>query len=367
MGPKAPFLSAQRMAKSAKTTVEKITEIVPVTQSSSILITELPEIIMFYVFQYLDDRNLDICSQVCSQWRDIIEHMMNHRVTMISRKIPLNVINSVIYESEKLHRYAEFGDNFQYNCFVFGDESVRNFHSQYKYVYLGHLYVGIAYPINEDEIRSFTERCKFSSIEETTEIQISMFPNIPDFNIFNYPFKLVGNESMLSDKSCLKNEIKKVCHKMNITDEEIKCFILYKDFAVCPYEDKTKPFINYSIHRDVYRLTVFYGKRANAFGVFILPDETCYKTAKRKLEKLKHSELKMVQKRCFAYIFHDSCMKCLDTATRAFREVFPLVNYVTYKFFPYYVSIIARKDEYFCVETNTPTHCRFSIIVFVWW
>ncbi|XP_023232610.1 serine/threonine-protein kinase Sgk1-like [Centruroides sculpturatus] len=73
-----------RMAKSAKTTDGKTTEIVPVTQSGSILVTELPEI-MFYIFQYLDDRNLDICSQVCSQWRDIIEHMMSHRVTMISR------------------------------------------------------------------------------------------------------------------------------------------------------------------------------------------------------------------------------------------------------------------------------------------
>ncbi|XP_023232626.1 uncharacterized protein LOC111632441 [Centruroides sculpturatus] len=221
-----------------------------------------------------------------------------------------------------------------------------------------------ALPINEDETCSFTEHYKFSSIEETTEIQISMLPNIPGFNFFNYRFLLYENESILSDKSCLKNEIKKACHKMNVTDEQKKCVILYKDFAVCPCEDKTKPFINYSIRRDVYRLTVFYGKRVNTFSLFIFPDKTGYKNVKRKLEKLKHSKLKMVQKRCFAYIFHDACKKCIDTVTGEFREVFPQVNYVTYNFLP---LIIGNKDEYFRIKRKTSTACRFSVMVFVWW
>ncbi|XP_023232603.1 uncharacterized protein LOC111632422 [Centruroides sculpturatus] len=95
------------------------------------LVTELPEI-MINIFQYLNDAELDACSQVCTLWKDIIEHILFHRVIMITRKIPLIAINSVVCESEKLRPYFGFDEHFQYNWFVFGDEPERKIHSTYN-------------------------------------------------------------------------------------------------------------------------------------------------------------------------------------------------------------------------------------------
>ncbi|XP_023209956.1 uncharacterized protein LOC111612900 [Centruroides sculpturatus] len=357
--------------------MEETTEIGAISPRGCTLVTKLPEI-MINIFQYLNDAELDACSQVCTKWRDIIEDIIYDRVTMITRKIPLIAINSVVCESEQLRPYFGFDEHFQYNWFVFGDEPQRKIHSTYnrneivesmytrdtsssrKYMEFTHALCRNA------DTHIFPAHYKFSSIEETTEIQILMFPNITGFDIFNYPFAFFGNESIFYDKSDLKKEIKNVCHKMNIPDEEIKCVIFYKDFAVYSYQDKTKPSINFSIHRDVGRLTIFYGERVNAFSVYIYEFKSGYTTIKEKLERLKHSVLKMVEKRCFAYIFHEACIECIDTATRAFREVFHLMNYVTYNFLPLYLSIIPSKKEFFHVEEDDFIPCT-TLMVFVWW
>ncbi|XP_023241784.1 uncharacterized protein LOC111640010 [Centruroides sculpturatus] len=428
-----------RISKMAETTLEKTTETGAISPRGCTLITELPEIII-HIFQYLKDGELDVCRQVCTKWRDIIENIMYHRVTMMTRKIPFNIIITAMHESENLRPYVGFDDNFQYSWFVLGDKSDRpvlttddlnRFKTptlepipSHKYTYFMHSYnlceseklrpytgfdehfqynwfvfgdepkrkIHSTYNRNEfvesmytrdtsssrkymefthalcknADTHIFPEHYKFSSIEETTEIQILMFPNITGFDIFNYPFAFFGNESIFYDKSDLKKEIKNVCHKMNIPDEEIKCVIFYKDFAVYSYQDKTKPSINFSIHRDVGRLTIFYGERVNAFSVYIYEFKSGYTTIKEKLERLKHSVLKMVEKRCFAYIFHEACIECIDTATRAFREVFHLMNYVTYNFLPLYLSIIPSKKEFFHVEEDDFIPCT-TLMVFVWW
>ncbi|XP_023213829.1 uncharacterized protein LOC111616682 [Centruroides sculpturatus] len=108
----------------AETTLEKTTETGAISPRGCTLITELPEIII-HIFQYLKDGELDVCRQVCTKWRDIIENIMYHRVTMMTRKIPFNIIITAIHESENLRPYVGFDDNFQYCWFVLGDKSDR--------------------------------------------------------------------------------------------------------------------------------------------------------------------------------------------------------------------------------------------------
>ncbi|XP_023232639.1 uncharacterized protein LOC111632454 [Centruroides sculpturatus] len=128
----------------------------------------------------------------------------------------------------------------------------------------------------------FPAHYKCSSIERT-EIQMSLFPNIPGFNIFNYPFTLFGTASILRDKSDLIKEIENVCQKMNLSDEQTKCVMFYKDIAVYSFEEETEHFLDCSDHRDVYRLTLFHGEKVKAFPVYIhiyAHRETGYTTIK---------------------------------------------------------------------------------------
>ncbi|XP_023211175.1 uncharacterized protein LOC111614028 [Centruroides sculpturatus] len=106
----------------AETTLEQTTETGAISPRGCTLITEMPDIIIMNIFEYLKDAELDLCRQVCTKWRDIIENIMYYRVTMITRKIPLNVIITAIYESESLRPYVGFDNNFQYNWFILEDK-----------------------------------------------------------------------------------------------------------------------------------------------------------------------------------------------------------------------------------------------------
>ncbi|XP_067132457.1 uncharacterized protein [Centruroides vittatus] len=331
-------MNANKISEIAETTLEKTSEISTISPPDSILITDLPEIIMIYIFEYLNDGQLDICSQVCTQWRGIVENIMYRRVTMITRKIPLDVLNSAIYESENLRPYVGFDDNFQYSWFVLESESK-------------HTRASISYRGADTQL--------LLPIEETTEIKISMFPNIPHFNIFNYSLKLFRYEVLLKYKSDLIKKIKNVCHKKNIRDKETKCIMLYKDNALC---NETKHFSDFSDNRDVYRLTVFHGERVKVFPVYLY-GKTDYTTIEEKLERLKYSELRMIQKRCFVYIFNRAIKENIATATQALRKVFPTVNHITCNILPYY--FFPRGLRYYHV-VNGKISC-ITLMVFVWW
>ncbi|XP_023221277.1 uncharacterized protein LOC111623030 [Centruroides sculpturatus] len=361
----------------AETALEKTTEIGAISPRGCTLITELPEIII-NTFQYLKDEELDAGSQVCTLCRDIIVNIMYQRVTMITRKIPLIAIITAIHESENLRPYVGFKDHFQYNWFVLGDEPELTIQSKYGLIGFresklasipSHKYMYFTHSLNRNSVTlPFPAHHEYSSTE-TTEIQILMFPKIPGFNISNYSFSLRGNESILRDKSDLIKEIKNVCHRNNIPDEQTKCVVFYKDIAIYSFEDETEHLLGFTDHRDVYRLTLFHDEKVNAFPVYIhiyAHQGTGYTTIKEKLERLKYSELKMVQKRCFAYIFRYACTDCIDAATRAFRKVFPLVKYVTYNFLPSYLSIISSEEEYFHVVDDDSIPCS-TLMVFVWW
>ncbi|XP_023213514.1 cholesterol 7-desaturase-like, partial [Centruroides sculpturatus] len=90
-----------RMSKMAETTLEKTTETGAISPRDCTLITELPEIII-HIFQYLKDGELDLCRQVCTKWRDIIENIMYHRVTMITRDLTDNRYNEGRANERKL-------------------------------------------------------------------------------------------------------------------------------------------------------------------------------------------------------------------------------------------------------------------------
>ncbi|XP_023219612.1 uncharacterized protein LOC111621633 isoform X2 [Centruroides sculpturatus] len=93
------------------------TEICQMSQLGFVALTELPEIITYRVFEYLEDTELDVCRQVCTEWRDIADRIMYHKVTMIKREIPFNLVNSINCESDKVRPYTGFDHNFQYNWF----------------------------------------------------------------------------------------------------------------------------------------------------------------------------------------------------------------------------------------------------------
>ncbi|XP_023240687.1 uncharacterized protein LOC111639135 [Centruroides sculpturatus] len=371
----------QRISKMAETALETTMEIGAISARGCTLIGELPEI-MIHIFQYLKDEELDLCSRVCILWRDIIVNIMYHRVTIITRRIPLSVIYSAVEESENLRPYVGFDDHFQYNWFVvdLGDEPEPTIESTYDLIEFGettlpfipgykrsdiieklygHEYSDIIEKLyRNDGTRLFPDHYKLAL---TAEIQISMFPNISGFNIINYSlvqFKILFVFHGLID---LINKIKNVYHKMNIPDEQKKCVIIYEDFALRKIMDKI---VNYPIDSDEYRITIFHGERVNAYVLFLDASETDYTTIKKKLERLKYSELKMVQKSCFLYIFNYNYEEWIDIASRAFREVFPLINYVIYKFFPLYISLPGDMI-YFREQTD---YWIYSIItVFVWW
>ncbi|XP_023238635.1 uncharacterized protein LOC111637394 [Centruroides sculpturatus] len=279
--------------------------------------------------------------------------MMYHRVTIITRKIPLNVIITAIYESESLRPYVGFDNNFQYNWFILEDEP--------KLMVLSTDDLNGFGEITLDPIPSHIYFMHLSHRNYFT----NPFP-AHCLNIFNYSFTVRGNASILRDKSDLIKEIKNVCNRNNIPDDQTKCVIFYKDIAVYSFEDETGHFLDFSDHRDVYKLTLFYDEKVNAFPVYIYEGKTGYTTIKEKLQRLKYCELKIVQKRCFAYIFHDSCTECMDPTTRAFREIFPLVKYVTHNFLPFYLSIIPSEIEYSRIEHDYLILCT-TIMVFVWW
>ncbi|XP_023212990.1 uncharacterized protein LOC111615785 [Centruroides sculpturatus] len=366
----------------AETIHGKTTEIGAISPRGCTLIGELPEI-MIHIFQYLKDEELDLCSRVCILWRDIIENIMYHRVTMITRKIPLSVIYSAIDESENLRPYVGFDDHFQYNWFVvdLGDEPEPTIESTYDLIgfgettlpfipgykrsdiiekLYGHEYSDIIDKLyRNDGTRLFPDHYKLAL---TAEIQISTFPNIPGFNIINYSLKHFGIPYLFHELTDLKEKMKNVYHKLNIPDEQNKSVIICEDFALSKITDKI---MNDSIYNDNYRLTIFHGERVDAFAFYFLNAfRTGYRRIKKQLEMLKYSEFKRVEKRCFVYIFHRRYLEWTHTPARAFLEVFPQMNYVAFKFLPIYISVPGDED-YFHGEYDYKVDS--IIMVFVWW
>ncbi|XP_023241582.1 uncharacterized protein LOC111639862 [Centruroides sculpturatus] len=281
---------------------------------------------------------------------------------MIKREIPRHLMNFIVYEPEKVHHFTGYNDNFQYNSFVLGDESLYTFDcpfdcSFYKQErFTRKLEIPSIDPC-ESDVDVLPGCSKFSSIQETTEVQLSMFPNIQGFNVVNYSFGVFDNNI----------DINNVCHKMNIPEEERRCAIIYKDFTVLPH--KNYYFTIDSCHTldpGKNRLTIFYGERINSFSFYIEVQKTDYETMKEKLESVKRSKPRMVQKRCFVYIFHVACAKCMDPTIQAFRKVFPLVSYFTYNFFPWSVTMNPPQDPYVFVN-NFQNFDKFALMVFIWW
>ncbi|XP_023209954.1 uncharacterized protein LOC111612898 [Centruroides sculpturatus] len=152
--------------------------------------------------------------------------MMYHRVTMIIRKIPFNVIITAINESEDLRPYVGFDDNFQYNWFVLGHEPKPTTPSAYDLNESGETTLASIPSPKVPGNSVITCRKKVSKYStDKIEIQISMFPNIPGFNIFNHLFTLRGFKPILYHKPDSIKEIEDVFHKINIPDEQNKCII----------------------------------------------------------------------------------------------------------------------------------------------
>ncbi|XP_023240681.1 uncharacterized protein LOC111639132 [Centruroides sculpturatus] len=353
----------------AETALEKTTETGAISPRGCTLIGGLPEI-MIHIFQYLKDEELDLCSRVCILWRDIIVNIMYHQVTIITRRIPLSVIYSAIDESENLRPYVGFDDHFQYNWFVvdLGDEPEPTIESTYDLIRFGettlpfipgHEYSDIIDKLyRNDGTRLFPDHYKLAL---TAEIQISMFPNIPGFNIINYSLKHFGIRCLFHELTDLKEKMKNVYHKLNIPDEQKKCVIICKDFAL---REITYKVMNYSIYSNGYRLTIFHGEKVDAFAFYFLNAfKTGYRRIKKQLEMLKYSEFQRIEKRCFLYIFHRRYLEWTHTPARAFLEVFPQMNYVAFKCLPLYISVPGDED-YFHGEYDYKVDS--IIMVFVW-
>ncbi|XP_023209947.1 uncharacterized protein LOC111612894 isoform X1 [Centruroides sculpturatus] len=362
----------QRISKMAEITLETTTEIDAISSSGCTLITELPEIIMINIFGYLKGAELDLCSRVCTQWRDIIDNIMHRQVTTFTRRIPLSVIKNAINvnDSEKLRRYVGFEDHFQYIWFVLEDEheygprtlsTYLNKFGEITYTFISyHKYLNFmekVYRVNRT--CSFFRDYRLSSI---AKIQISMFPNIPGVNIINHSLDRFIFRSEFYELTDFMKKIKKEYRKINIRHVRKKCVIIYEDFALRKMIDKK---VHYPIDTDTYMFTIFHGERVNAFALRIDVSEII-PTIKKKLERLKYSKPRMVQKRCFLYIFNNGYVQSTDKEIRAIKEVFPLINYVAVNVLPLYISVAGDVD-YFRRKIDLEIDPLFDIMVFVWW
>ncbi|XP_023225079.1 uncharacterized protein LOC111626035 [Centruroides sculpturatus] len=353
------------------------TKIYQIDQHGAALVTQLPEI-LHHIFEYLEDEELDQCRKVCRRWRDVVDRILYKKVTTIKREIPISLISCISFEPEILRPYTGFDDCFQYNWFFLADEPVcpsecMNEHDDNENIStLLTECIDSESDYTDDEdpgvTHSFPLFTKLPLTEGSTEMRLIIVPNIPGFTILNYPLELKGHSLNFCNPLDKKNILQYLCDKINIGIEETKCIIACTDIVSYSSEMETNSVSAKKICPYFERLTIFYGEKINAISVYFKFGKSEYKTFKEKLENVKSAKPKMKQRKCFAYIFNDMCEKCFDTLIRAFRDVFPLVNYFPSSTFPHFLSINPPENYNFLGNGEEYLNSlSMALLVFIWW
>ncbi|XP_023242002.1 uncharacterized protein LOC111640233 [Centruroides sculpturatus] len=333
--------------------VDALTETSSTSQEISSRVLKIPEILL-RIFRYLSDEDLQQCGQVCSSWKDVTKDILYKKIAIFRKKIPISMLNTLADNSEQLRSFVGYSDYFQYLWFYLkpcmicpcmpphrtehtipsGDESfdALTFLKENK---------------NKENVQLSCD--VYSLSEDEIEINIAIFPSVPGFNIRHFSFTFNERFIFYTRKMLYVSQL------LNIPEEKLKCVIGIKDYGIYFHDNGTGAYTTYTLEEKIRKGIAFYGERVQAVSLCVQSSECDYRNVKEKLERLKRLKPKMVQKRCFAFIFHNMyCDICKCPIFQAFKTVFPFVTSIEYSELPQFEVLNPPENFNFdCVNVGT--------------